>query len=78
MSRRVSSNCHKLLQGVFKLTLNAYIYKPFLAAIAGANDHRGLAGPTSRYRQSCENFENFFEHFLGKVKNFFFRRQGFS
>ena len=36
-----------------------------LAAIAGANDHKGLAGPTSRNRQSCEKFENF----SGKVRN---------
>ena len=42
------------------VTLNAYIYKPLLAAIARANDHKGLAGPMSRNRQSCENFENFF------------------
>ena len=41
----------------YKLTLNAYIYKPLLTAIAEANDHKGLAGPTSRNRQSCENLK---------------------
>ena len=30
----------------YKLRLNAYIYKLLLAAIAGVNDHIGLAGPT--------------------------------
>ena len=44
----------------YKLTLNAYIYKPLLAAIAGANDHKGLAGPTSRNKQSCDNLNFFF------------------
>ena len=44
----------------YKLTVSAYIYKPLLTAIAGANDHKGFAGPTSRNRQSCEKFENFF------------------
>ena len=44
----------------YKLTLNAYIYKPLLAAIAEANDHMGLIGPTSRNRQSYEKFKNSF------------------
>ena len=42
------------------LTLNVYIYKPLLAAIAGAKDHKALACPMSGNRQSCENFEIFF------------------
>ena len=35
---------------VYKLRQNAYIYEPLWAAIAGANDHMGLAGPTSSNR----------------------------
>ena len=55
----------------YKLTLNAYICRPLLAAIAGTNDHKRLAGPTGRNRQSCEKFEISFEIFLGKVRNIF-------
>ena len=54
-----------------KSTPNACIYKPLLAANAGANDHKGLAGPTSRNRQSCENLKISFENFLGKVRDIF-------
>ena len=53
------------------LTLNVYIYKPLLAAIAGAKDHKALACPMSGNRQSCENFEIFFWKFLGEVRNTF-------
>ena len=38
-----------------------------LTAIAGANDHKGLAGPTSRNKQSCNNLI----FFLGKVRDIF-------
>ena len=48
------------LREFYKLTLNAYIYKPLLTAIAGANDHKGLAGPTSRNKQSYDNYNFFF------------------
>ena len=34
----------------YKLRQNAYIYEPLWGAIAGANDHMGLAGPTSSNR----------------------------
>ena len=44
-----------------------------LADNAGANDHEGLAGPMSRNRQSCENFEISFEYFLGKETRFSLR-----
>ena len=53
----------------YKLTLNAYICKPLLTATVGANDHNGLAGPTSRNRQSCENLKISFENLSGKVRN---------
>ena len=54
----------------YTLTLNAYIYKPLFTAIAGASDHTGSAGPTSRNRQSCENLKIFLNrqderYFLG-------------
>ena len=42
----------------YKLTLNAYIYKPLLAAISGANDHVGLAGVTKSY-EKLEKFWKF-------------------
>ena len=42
---------------------------------AGANDHKGLAGPTSRNRQSCENLKIYFEIFLSKVRNIFWEPQ---
>ena len=57
------------------VTLNAYIYKPLLTAIARANDHKGLAGPMSRNRQSCENLKISFENFLGKMTNIFWEPQ---
>ena len=38
-------------------------------ATVGANDHNGLAGPTSRNRQSCENLKISFENLSGKVRN---------
>ena len=37
---------------------------PLLTAIAGANDRKGLAGPTSRNKRSCDTL------------NFIFFRQG--
>ena len=59
------------------LTLNVYIYKPLLAAIAGAKDHKALACPMSGNRQSCENFEIFYfvrntfgSHCLAKIFKF--------
>ena len=48
-----------------------------LAAIAGANDHKGLAGPTSRNRQSCEKFEIFFWKFFMQGEKYF-ASHGFS
>ena len=57
------------------VTLNAYIYKPLLTAIARANDHKGLAGPMSRNRQSCENLKISFENYLGKMTNIFWEPQ---
>ena len=33
---------------------------PLLTAIAGANDHKGLAAPTSRNKQSCDHLNFFF------------------
>ena len=42
-----------------------------LAAIAGANDHKGLAGPTSRNMQSCEKFEIFFWKFFRQGEKYF-------
>ena len=44
---------------------------PLSAAIAGANDHKGLAGPTSRNRQSCEKFEKFFWKFFRQGEKYF-------
>ena len=61
----------------YKLTLNAYIYMLLLAAIAGANDHKGLAGPTSRNRQSSEKFEIFFLKFFMQGEKYF-ASHGFS
>ena len=55
----------------YKLTLNAYIYKPLLAAIARANDYKGLTGPTSRNRQSCENLKISFENFFRQSEKYF-------
>ena len=63
---------------LYKLTLNAYIYKPlFTGQLRGANDHKGLAGPTTRNRQSCENLKIYVENFLGKMRDIFGCR-GFS
>ena len=46
----------------YKSTLNAYIYKPLLAAIAGANDHKGLAGPTRYFEMiQYESYWNLFD-----------------
>ena len=45
---------------------------PLLTAIAGANDRKGLAGPTSRNKQSCDTL-NFI--FLGKVRDIFWELQ---
>ena len=44
---------------------------PLLKAIAGANDHKGLDGPTSRNMQSCENLKISFKKFLGKMRDIF-------
>ena len=71
-TRKLSSNCCKLLQGALqvntkRLYLEAIVYR----AIAGANDHKGLAGPTTRNRQSCENLKIYVENFLGKMRNIF-------
>ena len=35
------------------------------------SDHKGLPGPTSRNRQSCENLKISFENLLGKMRNIF-------
>ena len=45
---------------------------PLLTAIAGANDRKGLAGSTSRNKQSCDTL-NFI--FLGKVRDIFWELQ---
>ena len=55
----------------YKLTLNAYIYKPLLSAIARANGHKGSAGPTSKNRQSCENLKISFENFFRQGEKYF-------
>ena len=42
-----------------------------LAAIARANDYKGLTGPTSRNRQSCENLKISFENFFRQSEKYF-------
>ena len=66
---RVSSNSRNFFGEFYEVTLNAYSYKPLLAAMT--SDHKGLPGPTSRNRQSCENLKISFENLLGKMRNIF-------
>ena len=44
---------------------------PLLKAIAGANDHKGLDGPTSRNMQSCENLKISFKKFFRQDERYF-------
>ena len=42
-----------------------------LKAIAGANDHKGSDGPTSRNMQSCENLKISFKKFFRQDERYF-------
>ena len=58
---------------LYKLRLNAYIYKLLWAAIAGANDHMSLG----EIGKVVKILKISFENFLGKVRNIF-GSHGFS